>query len=161
VGSCDDAPVRRNTEPIDEASKLIIEQLQEDGRRPYAAIGKAVGLSEAAVRQRVAKLVQTGVMQIVAVTDPMQVGLFRQAMIGLKVSGPIEPVADALAAMPEIDYVVVCAGRFDILCEAVCEDDADLLDLMSNRIRTVEGVRDVETMPYLRLHKQSYQWGTR
>jgi Lrp/AsnC family transcriptional regulator for asnA, asnC and gidA len=163
----DDARVRRNnTTPeqalaLDEVSKRIIEQLQQDGRRSYGAIGKAVGLSEAAVRQRVQRLTQSGLMQIVAVTDPMQVGLFRQAMIGVKCDGPLEPVAEALGAMDEIDYVIICAGRYDLLCEAVCEDDAHLLDLLSNRVRLIEGVRDVETMIYLKLHKQSYQWGTR
>src|SRR5690349_19780013 len=146
---------------MDAVSKAIIEQLQEDGRRPYSAIGKAVGLSEAAVRQRVQRLSDAGVIQIVAVTDPMQVGLFRQAMIAINVDGPLEPVADALAEIDEIDYVVVCAGRFDILCEAICEDDASLLSLISTRIRTVPGVRYAETLVYLKLRKQSYQWGTR
>ncbi|WP_420836374.1 Lrp/AsnC family transcriptional regulator [Amycolatopsis thermalba] len=146
---------------MDDVSKKIIEQLQEDGRRPYGAIGKAVGLSEAAVRQRVARLTQSGVVQIVAVTDPMQVGLFRQAMIMLKVDGPLEPVADALAELDHIDYVVICAGKYDLLCEAVCPDDDRLLDLLSNRIRTIPGVRDIETLTYLKLRKQSYQWGTR
>lgn len=146
---------------LDEISKRIIEELQVDGRRPYGAIGKAVGLSEAAVRQRVSRLTQAGVIQIVAVTDPMQVGLFRQAMMGLKVDGPLEPVADALAAMDETAYVIFCAGRFDLLCEVVCSDDTQLLELVSNHVRTIEGVRDVETMIYLKLRKQSYQWGTR
>jgi Lrp/AsnC family transcriptional regulator for asnA, asnC and gidA len=153
--------VRRNTEPLDEASKLIIEQLQEDGRRPYAAIGKAVGLSEAAVRQRVAKLVQSGVMQIVAVTDPMELGFARQAMIGLHVDGPIEQVADAVAEMDEIEYVVITAGGFDILAEAVCESDEHLLEVLSQRIRTLPGVRSTETFVYLKLRKQTYSWGVR
>ncbi|MCX2954542.1 Lrp/AsnC family transcriptional regulator [Lentzea sp. NEAU-D7] len=147
--------------PLDDAAKKIIEQLQQDGRRPYSAIGKAVGLSEAAVRQRIQRLSDAGVIQIVAVTDPMQVGLFRQAMVAINVEGPLDPVADALAEMIEINYVVVCAGRFDILCEAICEDDAGLLELISSRIRTIPGVRHVETSVYLKLRKQSYQWGTR
>ncbi len=100
---------------LDEVSKRIIDQLQEDGRRPYAAIGKAVGLSEAAVRQRVQRLLESGVMQIVAVTDPLQVGFSRQAMIGLRTAGDLTEVADRIAAMPEVDYVVVTAGSFDIL----------------------------------------------
>jgi Lrp/AsnC family transcriptional regulator for asnA, asnC and gidA len=160
--------VRRNNaapEPaalvLDDVSKKIIEQLQQDGRRAYGTIGKAVGLSEAAVRQRVQRLTQSGIMQIVAVTDPMQVGLFRQAMITIKVDGPLEPVAEALAEMDEITYVIICAGRYDLLCEAVCEDDGHLLDLLSNRVRAIQGVRDIETLIYLRLQKQSYQWGTR
>ncbi|MFE0023292.1 Lrp/AsnC family transcriptional regulator [Amycolatopsis sp. NPDC059021] len=153
-------PSERPAPQLDELSRKIIEQLQEDGRRPYATIGKAVGLSEAAVRQRVQRLSESGVIQIVAVTDPLQVGMFRQAMITITVDGPIEPVAEALAEMNDIDYVVIAVGRFDIICEAVCEDDAALLDLISNRIRTLPGVRSAETLVYLKLIKQTYQWNS-
>jgi len=146
---------------LDELSKRIIEQLQEDGRRPYATIGKAVGLSEAAVRQRVQRLLDAGVMQIVAVTDPLQVGFSRQAMIGVRAEGDLGKVADRLAEMPEVDYVVITAGSFDLLAEAVCEDDDALLELISNKIRTIEGVRTTETFVYLKLRKQLYNWGTR
>ena len=149
------------SQPLDETSKQIIEQLQEDGRRPYAAIGKAVGLSEAAVRQRVQRLLDHGVMQIVAVTDPLQVGFTRQAMIGVTVDGEIESVADELSAMTEVDYVVVTAGSFDLLVEVVCEDDDHLLELVSRRIRALSGVRTTETFVYLKLRKQLYNWGTR
>jgi Lrp/AsnC family transcriptional regulator for asnA, asnC and gidA len=152
----------RATPPIlDDVSKQIIEQLQQDGRRPYGAIGKVVGLSEAAVRQRVQRLSDAGVIQIVAVTDPLQVGLFRQALVAINVQGPIEPVADALVEMTEVAYVVICAGRFDVLCEVVCEDDAALLELVSRRLRALPGVTGAETLVYLELRKQSYQWGTR
>lgn len=147
--------------PLDETSKRIIEQLQEDGRRPYAAIGKAVGLSEAAVRQRVQRLLDAGVMQIVAVTDPLQVGFSRQAMIGIRVEGDMNVVADRLADFSEVDYVVVTAGSFDLLVEVVCEDDDHLLDLLAERIRTLPGVRSTETFVYLKLRKQLYNWGTR
>ena len=151
----------RSNHVLDDVSKRIIEQLQEDGRRPYAAIGKAVGLSEAAVRQRVQRLLDAGVMQIVAVTDPLQVGFNRQAMIGVRAEGDLSAVADRLAEMPEVDYVVVTAGSFDLLVEAVCEDDDALLELISTRIRTVPGVRSTETFVYLKLRKQLYNWGTR
>ncbi|MFD3454177.1 Lrp/AsnC family transcriptional regulator [Streptomyces sp. NPDC058691] len=146
---------------IDSVSKAIIEQLQEDGRRPYAAIGKAVGLSEAAVRQRVQKLLDQGVMQIVAVTDPLTVGFQRQAMVGINVDGDIDPVADALAAMAEVEYVVVTAGSFDLLIEIVCENDDQLLETINKRIRTLPGVRSTESFVYLKLRKQTYTWGTR
>ncbi|MCW2597703.1 MAG: transcriptional regulator, AsnC family, partial [Jatrophihabitans sp.] len=102
---------------VDDTSRAIIEQLQEDGRRPYASIGKAVGLSEAAVRQRVQKLLDTGVMQIVAVTDPMQIGFARQAMIAIRATGNVEEIADQLAKIDEVDYIVVTAGSFDLLAE--------------------------------------------
>src|SRR6478672_667265 len=108
---------------LDDVSKAIIEQLQQDGRRSYAAIGKVVGLSEAAVRQRVQRLVDHGVMQVVAVTDPLKLGFSRQAMIGVRATGDLESVSDALAAMEEVDYVVVVAGSFDLLVEVVAESD--------------------------------------
>jgi Lrp/AsnC family transcriptional regulator, regulator for asnA, asnC and gidA len=146
---------------LDEVSKAIIEQLQQDGRRSYAAIGKEVGLSEAAVRQRVQRLVDGGVMQVVAVTDPLELGFARQAMVGIKVTGPIEEVADQLAEIEEIDYVVVTAGSYDLLVELVAESDEHLLSLVSGRIRTIEGVGATETFMYLSLRKQTYSWGVR
>jgi Lrp/AsnC family transcriptional regulator for asnA, asnC and gidA len=145
---------------LDDVSKQIIEQLQQDGRRSYAAIGKAVGLSEAAVRQRVQRLVDAGVMQVVAVTDPLMLGFRRQTMIGVRCVGDIEPVADLLAGMDEIDYVVITAGSFDLLIEVVCEDDDQLLEIIS-RVRTIPSVTSTETFVYLKLRKQTYGWGTR
>src|SRR6187402_715717 len=124
---------------LDDVSKRIVEQLQVDGRRSYAEIGKAVGLSEAAVRQRVQKLTDAGVMQVVAVTDPMQLGFYRQAMIGIRVTGDTTRVADELAAIPAVDYVVLTAGSFDVLAEVVCENDEDLIDLLNKRIRGIPG----------------------
>jgi Lrp/AsnC family transcriptional regulator for asnA, asnC and gidA len=156
------SPRPRTVTPVlDDVSKRIIEQLQEDGRRPYATIGKAVGLSEAAVRQRVQRLLDASVMQIVAVTDPMQVGFSRQAMIGIGVEGDITAVTDRLVEMVEVDYVVITAGSFDLLIEVVCEDDDHLLDLLSQRIRALPGVKTTETFVYLKLCKQFYNWGTR
>jgi Lrp/AsnC family transcriptional regulator, regulator for asnA, asnC and gidA len=146
---------------LDDVAKRIIELLQEDGRQSYAAIAKSVGLSEAAVRQRVQRLLDAEVMQIVAVTDPIQVGFRRQAMIGIRVEGDLIELGEALSAMPEVDYVVTTAGSFDILAEVVCEDDDHLLDLLTHRIRTLRGVRTTETFVYLKLNKQHYNWGTR
>jgi len=145
---------------LDDVSKRIIEQLQSDGRRSYAAIGKAVGLSEAAARQRVQRLVDTGVMQIVAVTDPLTLGFRRQTMIGIRCVGDLERVADLLADMTEIDYIVITAGSFDLLAEVVCEDDDQLLEIIS-RVRTIPSVTTTETFVYLKLRKQTYSWGTR
>jgi Lrp/AsnC family transcriptional regulator, regulator for asnA, asnC and gidA len=146
---------------LDRINRTIIEQLQQDGRRSYAAIAKEIGLSEAAVRQRVQRLLEAGVMQVVAVTDPLTVGFNRQAMIGVRAGGDLREVATKLAALEEVDYVVITSGRFDILLEVVCEDDEQLLSLLNDGIRAVDGVRDTETLVYLRLVKQTYSWGTR
>ena len=156
-------PSRAPAKPIslDDVSKAIIEQLQEDGRRSYAEIGKAVGLSEAAVRQRVQKLTDSGVMQVVAVTDPMQLGFYRQAMIGIRVTGDTTVLAAQLSQLPSVDYVVLTAGSFDILVEVVCENDDDLIMLLNKEIRALPGVQSTETFVYLKLVKQQYNWGTR
>jgi len=152
---------RRPSVNLDEVSKTIIELLQHDGRKSYASIAQHVGLSEAAVRQRVQRLLDADVMQIVAVTDPLQVGFQRQAMVGLRVSGDITPVAEALTEMDAVAYVVTTAGSFDVLAEVVCEDDNHLLELLTTRIRALPGVTATETFVYLKLNKQLYNWGTR
>lgn len=146
---------------LDAVAKTIIELLQEDGRRSYSDIGRVVGLSEAAVRQRVQRLTESGVMQIVAVTDPMQLGFHRQAMIGIRVSGDTRIVAEAIARVEAIDYVVITVGAFDVLAEVVCEDDDQLLALINDVIRPIEGVVSTETFIYAKLQKQLYNWGTR
>lgn len=143
---------------IDHIDRSIIEQLQRDGRVPYTRLGAAVGLSEAAVRQRVQRLTDAGVMQVVAVTNPLSHGKRRMAMIGVRTEGPTDDIAKTLQAMPDIDYLVVTAGTFDLMAEVVVNDDLGLLDL-TNRIRSVPGVRSTETFIYLDLVKQTFTWG--
>jgi len=126
---------------LDDVNKAIVEELQHDGRRTYGSIA--------------------GIMQIVAVTDPLQVGFRSQAMVGIRADGDTRVVAELLAAVPDIDYVVLCTGSFDILVELVTEDEDTLLELLNGVIRTIPGVRDTETFMYLKLTKQTYSWGTR
>ena len=150
----------RNSLDVSEVDAAIIRALQADGRRPYTSIAKEVGLSEAAVRQRVQKLIDEGVMQIVAVTDPLRVGLHRQAMVGLRVDGDVRDGARQLAASKEIDYVVICSGAYDVLVELTARDDEHLLEVINGHIRSIPGIRTTEMFVYLRLEKQTYTWGT-
>ena len=143
---------------VDDIDRAIIEQLQRDGRLPYTKLGAAVGLSEAAVRQRVQRLVDGGVMQVVAVTDPLSLGLRRMALIGVRCEGDTTVVAERIGALDEVDYVVITAGSFDILVELVVGDDGAFLDLV-NRIRRIKGVLTTESFVYLRIAKQTYEWG--
>jgi Lrp/AsnC family transcriptional regulator, regulator for asnA, asnC and gidA len=145
---------------LDETDKQIIRALQSDGRLAYSQLGSLVGLSEAAARQRVHRLTDRGVMQIVAVTDPTKIGLPIQAMIGITVEGDIDVVADSLSTVAAFEYVVIAAGRYDILIELVCADTEDLLSIVNTHIRSVAGVRTCEILSYLRLVKQTYNWGT-
>jgi Lrp/AsnC family transcriptional regulator for asnA, asnC and gidA len=152
---------RRDASNLDDADKALIELLQTDGRMSYTRLASSVGLSEAAVRQRVQKLIDGNVVQVVAVTDPLRLGFRRQAMVGVKTEGDISSVADLLAAIPEVDYLVFVSGSYDLLFEIVCEDDEHLLSILNDKVRSIPGVRTTDTYTYLRLHKQTYAWGTR
>ena len=148
------------TVALDDIDKAIIRELQLDGRTPYAKLGPAVGLSQAAVRQRVQRLIENGVMQVVAVTDPLMLGFTLEAMIGVEVDGDLRAVATKVAQVDNVDYVVVTTGRFDLVVEVVCRDHEELLHLINDVIRAIPGVRATETFTYLHLEKQTYSWGT-
>ena len=146
---------------LDAIDRKIIGHLQRDGRRAYGTIAEDVGLSEAAVRRRVQRLKDTGVMQIVAITDPLQLGYGREALIGIRVHGDVRLVADKVAAIEEANYVVMTAGSFDIIAEVIAVDDNALVHLLNDSIRSIPGVSEVETFLYLKLSKQTYAWGTK
>src|ERR1700744_1839527 len=146
---------------LDETDAAIIALLQEDGRRPYGESGEAVGLSEAATRQRVNRLRESGLMRIVAVTDPVALGRGVVATIGLRVSGDTRAVASRLAAVQTVEYVVVTAGSFDLIVEVVCSDEAELLAVINDEIRSVDGVRETETFMHLHTEKNVFAWGQR
>jgi len=147
----------RSLDPVDRG---IIEALQENGRTAFRAVAQRVGVAEATVRSRYARLVDDGILQVTGVTNPLGLGFDAMAMIGLKTTGSPEAVADTIAGWDETSYVVVTTGRFDVLVEVVCTDRHDLLDLTS-RIRSVHGVVTTETFLYLDLAKQIFSWGTR
>ena len=149
------------SEVLDETDKAILRELQQDGRMSYAHLAPLVGLSQAAVRQRVQRLIDGGLMQVVAVTDPLKLGFTVQAMVGVRASGDLRVLAAKLAAVEEIDYVVVTSGSFDLLLEVVCVDNGALLDLLDREVRSLDGVVTAEVFTYLHLEKQTYTWGTR
>ncbi len=145
---------------LDDIDKAIIRHLQEDGRASYADLGPLVGLSAAATRQRVLQLIDSGVMQVVAVTDPIRLGFDVQAMVGFQVIGDLETVSARMAEFIEVDYLVITTGRFDILAEVVATSTEHFLKTL-NAIRNLPGVQSSEVFTYLRLQKQSYDWGVR
>jgi Lrp/AsnC family transcriptional regulator, regulator for asnA, asnC and gidA len=154
--------VGRAGEDVSALDKRIIEHLQADGRRPFTQIALDLGVSEAAVRARTNRLIERGILQVVGVTDPLKLGFHQMAMIGVRCeSDRLVAVAEELAAMPEVDYVVITAGTYDLLIETVCEDNEALLRFLAERLRAIAGVRETETFVYLRLVKQTYQWGAR
>jgi Lrp/AsnC family transcriptional regulator for asnA, asnC and gidA len=154
--------VRTHSTEISELDKRIIEHLQQDGRRPFTQIAIALGVSEATVRARTNRLVERDILQIVGVTDPLKLGFQQQAMIGVRCeASELLEAADVINAFPEVDYLVVTAGSYDLLVEVVCEDNEALLQFLTEKLRRVPGVRETETFVYLRMLKQVYSWGTR
>lgn len=146
---------------LDDTDKAIIRLLQVDGRAPYSKLAPQVGLSQAAVRQRVQRLTESGVMQVVAVTDPVTLGFDIQAMVAISVVGDVRQVASALEHLAEVAYVVITAGRFDLLIEVVCTDQQHLLALVNDHVRAIQGVTKTEVFTYMSLVKQTYSWGVR
>jgi Lrp/AsnC family transcriptional regulator for asnA, asnC and gidA len=148
------APARR----VDDLDRRIIEALQENGRESFRSVAGRLGVSEATVRARYGRLTSEGILQVVAVTNPLGLG-FEQALVGIKTSGPPERIADEISRWAEADYVVVTAGQFDIVVEVVASDRRNLLDL-TNRMRALDGVVSTETFFYLEMWKQLYDWGS-
>ena len=144
---------------VDEVDRKIIEALQRNGRESFRGIAARVGVSEATVRARYARLTSDGILQVVGVTNPLGLG-FEQALIGVKTAGPPSVVADEISKWPEADYVVVTAGQFDVVVEVVASGRSELLEL-TNRIRALDSVVSTETFLYLEMWKQLYDWGTR
>ena len=145
---------------VDAVDRSIIEALQKNGREPFRRIAADVGVSEATIRARYARLCQDDILQVTAVTNPLGVGFDAQAMVGIRTAGAPGPIADEIARWDEAGYVVVTAGQFDILVELVCADRRQLLEL-TNRIRALGGVVSTESFLYLELWKQLYDWGAR
>ena len=145
---------------LDRIDSAIVEALQRNGREPFRRIASGLGISEATVRARYARLCDDDILQVTGVTNPLGLGFEAQAMVGVRTAGPPEPVAEEIARWDEAGYVVITAGQFDVLIELVCEDRKHLLALTS-RIRGLDGVTSTESFLYLELCKQVYEWGVR
>lgn len=149
-----------NGHQLDDTDRAIIELLQGDGRMPFTKVAAEVRLTEGAIRQRVQRLTDAGVMQIVAVTDPMSLGVRRVAMVGARVKGDAEHTAEALCAMPEVEYLVATTGRYDLMFEVVADDDTHLMKLLS-QLRSRDDIAEAEAFVCLKLFKQTFSWGAR
>lgn len=144
---------------LDDTDRSIVELLQQDGRMPFTTIAQRIGLSEGAIRKRVQRLTDSGYMQVVAVTDPLSLGHRRVALIGLRIDGRTETVAERIGALPQVEYLVATAGRYDLMFEVIVEHEQALLDLLSD-LRERRDVVEVEAFPCLKLYKQTFAWGT-
>ena len=146
---------------LDAIDKRIIDELQRDGRMSYADLAPLVGLSAAATRQRVQRLTDSGVLQIVAVTDPLALGYNSMAMFCITVEHDAQAVADAVGALPSVIYAVLSAGGYDVLAEVLCESNDEMFNVLNHQVRTIPGVREVQAFPYFRIHTHRFRWAAR
>lgn len=142
---------------LDEFDHQIIAALREDGRMPFAEIARRLDVSPGMVRERYHRLVEAGVLQVVAVTKPPLIGYRMMTLVGIKVDASrLQEIAREIAAFDEVVYLVICTGTYDMLAEVVCRDNAELLEFISKRLYAVEGIRDTETFVYLDIAKEIY-----
>ena len=147
------------TSKIDEIDLQIIKILNEDGRTPFSQIAQRLGVSTGMIRQRYHRLVRDGVLQVVAVTNPMLMGFTTMAHIGVKVDvGRLQEIADQIATFEEVIYLVLLTGSYDLHIEIVCRDMTHLLDFLTNKLHSVEGIKDSETFICMRIAKEVYTW---
>ncbi|GIH24410.1 hypothetical protein Aph01nite_27200 [Acrocarpospora phusangensis] len=142
---------------LDSTDRAILRELQRDGRMSYAGLGAAVGLSAPAVRQRVRRLTETGVLQVAGIVDPLALGRPVMALLGIRAGGDLRAVADALAELGEVTRVAVTAGSFQLFAEVACVSARALLDLVEDRVKSIDGVTSCEPFPYFSLHHHTPQ----
>jgi Lrp/AsnC family transcriptional regulator for asnA, asnC and gidA len=146
-----------NTYRLDESDRKIIAALREDGRMPFAEIARRLEVSPGMVRQRYLELVESGILQVLPVTNPTLLGFNTMALIGVRVDGRrLFEAAREIAAFEEVIYLVLSTGNFDILVEVMCRDNGHLLQFISENLSAVEGVRDTESFIYLHIVKEAY-----
>ena len=145
---------------LDPVNRRIIEILQREGRSPFTSIARELGISEAAVRARVQRLTDAGVLDVVAVTNPLKLGFEVMALVAVQANSDLGHVADVVSEWAETSYVVITSGSYDLLVEVVCEHNRHLLDVVQ-RLREIDGVKSTETFMYLDMVKMTYAWGTR
>jgi Lrp/AsnC family transcriptional regulator for asnA, asnC and gidA len=144
---------------IDDIDLQIIKLLNKDGRLPFAQIAKQLGVSTGMIRHRYQRLVQGGILQIVAITNPMLMGFATMAQIGVKANvSRLEEIAEEIASFDEVIYLVLLTGSFDLHVEVICRDKSHLLNFLTKKLHAVEGVKEAETFMYLRIAKENYGW---
>ena len=146
---------------LDDIDKRIVTELQRDGRISYADLGPIVGLSPAAARQRVQRILDSGVVEVVGFTDPQALGYPVMAMLGVQVDGDVVKIADEIGAIERVIYIVMSAGSFDLMVEVISEDTLGLLDLINSQVKTIDGVREVESFVYFGIHTHRFGWAVR
>lgn len=142
---------------LDNIDQKIIEAMRKDGREAFAQIAEQLNVSPGMIRQRYNRLVELGYLKVVAVTNPLMMGLRTMALIGIHTDGhKLLQVAEKIAKLEEVVYLVIVSGRYDIVCEVFCRDHEDLLSFLTEKLSKVEGIRETESFMHLKIIKEIY-----
>jgi len=142
---------------LDEIDLQIIAALRQDGRMPFSQIAEQLNVSPGMIRMRYSRLVETGVLKVVAISDPLLMGYSTMALIGIRADGgQLMATAEKIAALEEVVYLIVTSGSYDIIAEVICRDQAHLLQFLTERLYKIEGVRESETFMHLKIVKEVY-----
>jgi Lrp/AsnC family transcriptional regulator for asnA, asnC and gidA len=145
---------------LDDTDRAIVSRLQYNGRMPYTDIAAELGMSEGSVRRRVKRMIDAGGLQIVGVIEPHLLDWTAAAMIGVTVrSGQVDAVADLIRDFPEVSYLFMASGRFDLFVEVFCRDRDHLVSFLTKQLQLIPGVDQTETFMMLKMYKLSYRWG--
>lgn len=149
-----------NQPTLDQLDRQIIRLLQYDGRMPFTQIAEAVGASEATVRRRVGHLTESGIMQIVGIVEPQYLGWGAAAMVGVSVEvGKVDSVANQIAQFPEVSYLFMASGEFDLFVEIYCRNREEFVSFLSDELHHIPGIQHTRTFMILKMYKLSYRWG--
>jgi Lrp/AsnC family transcriptional regulator for asnA, asnC and gidA len=145
---------------LDSTDRDIIAHLQYDGRMSYTDIAGELGISEGSVRRRVKRLIDEGVLQIVGIVEPQYLDWQAAAMVGVSVqAGQLETAAQQIAEFPEVTYLFMASGGFDLFVEVYCRDRDHFASFLSTKLQKVAGLERTETFMILKMYKLSYRWG--
>ena len=145
---------------LDEKDRAIVSILQYDGRTPFTKIAEKLEVTEGSVRQRVKRLIKSKKLQVVGIARPEEMGWQEVGIIGITVQADrIMEIAEAVAQLPEVSYLVQVAGEFDLFAEVFCRDRDHFVSFLNNSLNKIPGVERTQSFLILKMHKLSYRWG--
>ncbi|MFH2101939.1 MAG: Lrp/AsnC family transcriptional regulator [Chloroflexota bacterium] len=146
-----------HTPKLDDVDHKIIEALQKDGRVPFAQIARQLSVSPGMIRQRYNRLVEAGVLRVVAITNPLRIGYNRMALVGIRAEGrKLLEVSRQIAELDEVIYLIITSGAYDIIAEVICKDQEHLLTFLTERLYAIDGIRETESFIHLKILKEIY-----
>jgi Lrp/AsnC family transcriptional regulator for asnA, asnC and gidA len=149
--------VNQASEPLDDIDRSIIEAMRKDGRVAFSQIAGQLDVSPGMIRLRYNRLVETGILKVAAISNPLRMGFKTMALIGIRVDvSRLSEIAEKISQLDEVIYLIITSGRYDLFAEVMTRDHADLLNFLSRKLSSIDGVRESESFMHLKIVKEVY-----